>query len=249
MSRIVYIHANAEGIPFASTSYAAWDGFTKLGYDVRLYQSAELESLALAREVIVVGGIGLVHKALVKVGAPLPAVLDIPEALRSFAGRRIWETTLELARKPESWPVFVKPLHEAKLFVGHVIRDWPDLIVAAGCDSDLPVLAQEPVNFVSEWRVYVRYGQILGLGHYKDNPLSFPDPAVIRAAIGAWGDAAPAGYGIDFGITDDGKTLLVEVNDGHSLGNYNLRPVEYAKLLQARWDEMANAVASGPESP
>jgi ATP-grasp domain, R2K clade family 2 len=241
MSRIVYIHANAEGIPFASTSYAAWDGFTKLGYDVRLYQSAELESLPLAREVIVVGGIGLVRRALALIGAPLPAVLDIPEALRSFAGRRIWETTLELARKPESWSLFVKPLHEAKLFVGHVIRDWPDLIVAAGCDSNLPVLAQEPVNFVSEWRVYVRYGQILGLGHYKDDPLIFPDPAVIRAAIAAWGDDAPAGYGIDFGITDDGKTLLIEVNDGHSLGNYNLRPVEYAKLLQARWDEMASA--------
>ena len=57
----------------------------------------------------------------------------------------------------------------------------------------------------------------------------------------AWRDTAPAGYGIDFGITDDGKTLLVEVNDGHSLGNYNLRPVEYAKLLEARWDELANA--------
>jgi hypothetical protein len=241
MSRIVYIHANAEGIPFASTSYAAWDGFTQLGYDVRLYQSDELTHLPLARDVIVVGGIGLVRTALARIGAPLPAVLDIPEALRSFAGRRIWETTLEIARKPESWPLFVKPLREGKLFVGHVIRDWPDLIVAAGCDSDLPVLAQEPVNFVSEWRVYVRYGQILGLGHYKDDPLIFPDPAVIRAAIAAWGDAAPAGYGIDFGITNDGKTLLIEVNDGHSLGNYNLRPVEYAKLLQARWDEMAHA--------
>ncbi|MBB6050458.1 ATP-grasp domain-containing protein [Armatimonas rosea] len=241
MSRVVYIHANAEGIPFAPTSYAAWDGFTKLGYDVRLYQSEELESLPRVREVIVVGGIGLVHKALARVGAPLPDELNIPEALLAFAGRQVWETTLGVARKPESWPLFVKPLHEAKLFVGHVIRDWPDLIVAAGCDSDLPVLAQEPVNFVSEWRVYVRYGKILGLGHYKDDPLIFPDPAVVRAAIAAWGDAAPAGYGIDFGITDDGKTLLVEVNDGHSLGNYNLRPVEYAKLLQARWDEMANA--------
>jgi ATP-grasp domain, R2K clade family 2 len=241
MSRIVYVHANAEGLPFAATSYAAWDGFTKLGYDVRLYQSVELESLPLAREVIVVGGIGLVRRALALIGAPLPAVLDIPVPLRSFAGRQIWETTLEVARRPESWPVFIKPLHEGKLFVGHVIRDWPDLIVAAGCDSELPVLAQEPVCFVSEWRTYVRYGQILGLGHYKDDPLVFPDASIIREAIAAWGDAAPAGYGIDFGITDEGKTLLVEVNDGHSLGNYNLRPVEYARLLEARWDELANS--------
>jgi hypothetical protein len=242
MSRIVYVHANAEGIPFASTSYAAWDGFTKLGYDVRLYQSDELESLPLARDVIVVGGIGLVRGALVQIGAVLPEEINIPEALLAYAGRRVWTTTLEIARKPESWPIFVKPLREAKLFTGHVIRDWPDLIASAACDSNLPVLAQEPVSFISEWRVYVRYGQILGAGAYKDDPLVFPDARVVRAAIAEYeADAAPAGYGIDFGITDDGRTLLVEVNDGHSLGNYNLRPVEYAKLLQARWDEMAHA--------
>ena len=241
MSRIVYIHANAEGIPFASTSYAAWDGFTKLGYDVRLYQAEELESLPLFRDVIVVGGIGLVRKALALVGAPPLEEINIPEVLLAYAGRRVWTTTLELARKPASWPIFVKPLHEAKLFVGHVIRDWPDLIASAAYPGELLVLAQEPVTFVSEWRAYVRYGKILGLGHYKDDPLIFPDAAVIRAAIAEWGGAAPAGYGIDFGITDTGKTLLIEVNDGHSLGNYNLRPVEYARLLEARWDEMAHA--------
>lgn len=31
---------------------------------------------------------------------------------------------------------------------------------------------------------------------------------------------APNGYGIDFGVTDDGRTLLIEVNDGYALGSY-----------------------------
>lgn len=242
MSRIVYLHANDEGLPSSETTACAWYGFTYLGYDVRPYQTDELDALPLARDVIVVGGIGLVRRALAKIGAPLPEELNIPVPLLAFAGRRVWETTLEIARKPESWPIFVKPLHEGKLFVGHLIRDWPDLIVSAGFLGSLPVLAQEPVHFASEWRVYVRYGEILGLGHYKGDPLLFPDPAIVRAAIIAW-EEAPAGYGIDFGITDSGQTLLVEVNDGHSLGNYSLRPVEYAKLIQARWDEMANLMA------
>jgi len=51
----------------------------------------------------------------------------------------------------------------------------------------------------------------------------------------------PAAFGIDFGITPDSKTLLVEVNDGRSLGNYGLAPQVYALFLQARWDEMATA--------
>lgn len=49
----------------------------------------------------------------------------------------------------------------------------------------------------------------------------------------AWDGFTKLGY--------DGKTLLIKANDGHSLGNYNLHSVEYAKLLEARWDEMAHA--------
>lgn len=49
---------------------------------------------------------------------------------------------------------------------------------------------------------------------------------------------APNGYGIDFGLTSDGKTLLLEVNEGYSLGTYGLLPIKYAKLLSARWAEL-----------
>ena len=48
----------------------------------------------------------------------------------------------------------------------------------------------------------------------------------------------PAGYAMDFGVTDDGRTLLVEVNDGFALGCYGADPIQYAKLLSARWCEL-----------
>ena len=49
---------------------------------------------------------------------------------------------------------------------------------------------------------------------------------------------APAGYSADFGVTDDGRTLLVEVNDGYSLGSGGLVANLYAELLRSRWQEM-----------
>ena len=49
---------------------------------------------------------------------------------------------------------------------------------------------------------------------------------------------APKGYAIDFGVTADGKTVLIEVNDGYALGSYGLMEIDYAKLLSARWAEL-----------
>ena len=64
-----------------------------------------------------------------------------------------------------------------------------------------------------------------------------PDPEVIRKAVQDY-KTAPAGYSLDFGLTDTGKTLLIEVNDGYALGSYGLFYIDYAKLLAARWAEL-----------
>lgn len=48
----------------------------------------------------------------------------------------------------------------------------------------------------------------------------------------------PSGFTLDFGVTDDGRTLLIEVNDAFSLGCYGLDPLAYAKLLETRWAEL-----------
>jgi ATP-grasp domain, R2K clade family 3 len=66
---------------------------------------------------------------------------------------------------------------------------------------------------------------------------STPDTTVIEAAVAQY-TAAPAGYAIDFGLTHDGRTLLVEVNDGDAIGAYDLFYIDYAKLLSARSAEM-----------
>ncbi len=43
---------------------------------------------------------------------------------------------------------------------------------------------------------------------------------------------------MDFGVTFESETILIEVNDGFSIGNYGLADYHYARLLEARWDEL-----------
>ena len=48
---------------------------------------------------------------------------------------------------------------------------------------------------------------------------------------------------MDFGILEDGRTCLVEVNDGSSLGRYDgINGSDYTDLLIARWNQLANKI-------
>ena len=100
------------------------------------------------------------------------------------------------------------------------------------------VVVSEYVLFDSEWRVFVVNGEIIGLSHYQGDHFVYPDSTTIKSAISEF-KSAPAGYGIDFGVLSNGQTVLVEANDGYSLGSYSLNSVDYTRLLEARWAELA----------
>jgi hypothetical protein len=40
---------------------------------------------------------------------------------------------------------------------------------------------------------------------------------------------------MDFGVLEDGSTVLVECNDGWSIGNYGLCHLKYYQMLKDRW--------------
>jgi hypothetical protein len=63
----------------------------------------------------------------------------------------------------------------------------------------------------------------------KGNRCASPDPEVINNAIADYGPLAPAGYGTDFAILTNGRTVLVEINDGYSLGTILQNSGEYAE--------------------
>ena len=245
--RIAYVQTDDTGKPYSISGLTAASGFGFLGYEVRWFKSEEAEQFTMDPSCPVAGGMGVMQRLFDRQARPVPAIRGVPAALAPWLGRDSQRTTLAAVIQEEQFPVFIKPLDQAKLFTGFVAESRE--AVEALCQPragfpavprDLPVLAQSPVQFVSEWRVFLIRRTAVGMSHYAGDPLVMPSPGVIRAAINAWTDA-PAGCSVDFGVTSDGQTLLVEANDGCALGCGNLRPGLYAELLRARWEEFCGA--------
>ena len=83
------------------------------------------------------------------------------------------------------------------------------------------LLCSEPVNFQTEWRAFVRYRIIWDVRSYRGNWHAHYGSNVLDNTIRAY-TGTPAGYAMDFGLTEDGRTLLVEINDSFALGSYEL---------------------------
>lgn len=233
--------------PTGLSSFAEY-WFGARGAECVVWHEADLEAGKLDADLrddpehtIVFGGVGAVRLALHRVGRPMPDLPDFPAPVLPFAGRKVWNSTLgEIHRivnqTPELLPLHVKPHHQ-KLFTGIVVTAFKDLIRTAGLPDTVPILMQEVVPFISEWRSVILRGEILNVAHYRGDPLVFPDPKLMKAAVEAF-DGSPVAYALDWGVTSDGRTLLVEANDAHSLGNYGLRGNEYCEVIIARWREL-----------
>lgn len=244
----VYVQRDpATGEYINKNAYNAWYGFTKLGVwtEPFVYSDLLAGKLELARDTAVVGGILTVRAALAQLGAPAPANIDYPEPLLPFLLRRVERTTIRDAHRRcaddrYDPPIFIKPVTGHKEFTGHVLAAYRDRLQTAAwalAEPDTEIWLSEVVAFVAEWRFFVHAGRIVGVGHYHGDPLQYPDPAVVRAAVAAW-TAAPVAYTLDFGVLADGRSALVEVNDGFAFGCYGLHPFDHARMLAARWCEM-----------
>lgn len=227
--------------PNALNYLSARIGFADRGEATRVFAEADFDALPLAIGDIVVGGITLAHRAFDRLGIKRPALSSVPEALRPFAGRQLWTAPMREVRRrvANGEVIFVKPRPSRyKLFAGTLASTVRDLVETASLPDDEAVVCAEPVSFASEHRCFVTRGSIVGVRHYKGDPLLFPDASVVRAALRAYAEA-PDGYALDVGVTEDGRTLVVEVNDGYASGAYGLSPGLYAGVIGARWEELA----------
>lgn len=236
---LVYIHRPDDTV-FSVNRQVALVGFNLRGENIHLFDSDAFDDLPLMEDDIVVGGVGYVHRALKRLGFVVPELPSVPPQLSEFAGRKIWCSTMIEARRAveNGQRLFVKPLPaQLKLFTGRPLLQFSDLLSTANVPDDTIVECSEVTPFASEFRVFVLHHEVVGVRHYGGDPLLFPDPQRIKAAIAAYGDA-PAGYALDMGVCEDGRTLLVEVNDGYAVGSYGLRPTVYAALIDARWTQL-----------
>ncbi|MFN0077864.1 MAG: ATP-grasp domain-containing protein [Prosthecobacter sp.] len=221
-------------------TFTAYLGFREKGYELRCFEWEELDHLEISTDTPVSGGIPVVVAALAKLGVPAPELPSIPPVLQPFAGRKTWLSTMQAARAAvqDGSMIFVKPVpKDRKLFVGTVFRSFRDTISTAHVPSDYPVICSDVVDFVSEFRAFVLDGEILDLRHYKGDFRRYPDMTVVDSAVAAY-STAPKAFGIDFGVTSEGRTLLVETNEAYSLGCYGLAALLYSTLLERRWSEL-----------
>lgn len=236
----VYIHKGTDNECSNTNSFIALDGFRQMGWEILFYRDIrQLSGRQL--EDVVVGPIQEIHNALGHFNILPPSPLDYPASLRPFLGRQLWPSTMHtFAKEVVERSIFIKPMNRSKSFTGKLITHERDLIGCYDYREDMDIWCAEPVNFLSEWRCFVRHGNILDVRRYKGNWKLHFAPSVIEDAVKSYTDA-PQAFALDFGVTDKGTTLLVEANDGYSLGAYGLFTLDYAKLLSARWAEITQS--------
>lgn len=230
--------------------------FWERGYDVIPFTRQQLKSgdldcyLFEERESsIFYGAVAIVREALERAKRPAPPNIDFPEELRKFAGRRISDGTLGMVRDlvhqdSASLPIHVKPRYHQKLFKGQVVRSKADLLPISGVSDDDAVIIQESMQILSEWRATVLRGKVVNVSNYKGDPLRFPDPKVMAQGVADF-VAQPIGYALDWGVVADGRTLLIEANDGFALGNYGTKGYLYTALVEARWRQLMGLPDNG----
>lgn len=235
----VYIR-HKENYPDDINIYNAYKGFYELGVEiVPFYGFGDIVNLTdLGPEVGIVGFIGDVWEALQLINKPIPAPIDYPEELTAWLGRNIRRGTIEEVRKRKD-KLFFKPVAH-KSFTGFV---WScsvgDRMRIATQPSDAEVWISPLVEWETEYRCFIQDREIVGVRLYKGDWSKSLNRDVVESAVKAY-TKAPRAFSLDFGVTSNGETLLVEANDGFALGCYGLYCVTYAKLIAARWSQLSS---------
>ena len=244
MKRIAYIQSTDGIRPYGVNGMMAEAGFRKMSYDIQYFEYSQINNLDLTGTCQVVGGVGTIHAVLEMLNRPLPRLQSIPDSLHSYLGRKCWITSAGEFRKNAKYPLFIKPAYKAKVFTGTIVTNEDELdtvfMSKPGFNEitdDFDLMVQEPIQIASEWRSFILNGQVIGLGSITGNPLLVPNSDKINEILNNF-EEAPSAFAADFGVTPEGKTILVEVNDGYSLGHGCLLPLAYAQLLKTRWEEL-----------
>jgi len=170
----------------------------------------------------------------------LPENISYPHELQKFLKRNIRKSTFKKADSKN----FVKPVN-TKIFTGGIKKDLTETV-----NDDCVVWESDPVQFDAEFRCYVIDRILVGYSRYDDSDEEYDlDIDLVNTMIQEY-DSQPIGYAIDVGIVNiqdsrivNNSTILVEVNDGWSLGLYswgNMTEKSYVELIYKRWQQIAN---------
>jgi hypothetical protein len=217
------------------------NGCDLLRIETEKFEDKDFNSLELKEGEMIFAGVPVMLKTFEKFGGIMPPPLDIPDCLLPFCKREIRIGTLDELINASIFPIFVKPAETGKLFSGQIVSCKEELSLFGYVDEiagfKTKVFSSEVVKIVSEFRCFVIRGEIYDCRKYKGEFSAVPDFKFIQECVDAYKDS-PVAYGIDFGVTDKGETILIEANDGYSLGPYGFDCYNYSRMMILRWKEL-----------
>lgn len=219
--------------------FLAWEAFNQMGYSVTCFEEKDIDTMDVSVETPVFAGTTIFRRVIDRLGINYPPFDCYPTVLNPYYGRNLRRSTV--GEEWDKWhhnpiPVFVKPV-KPKVFIGAVWESMLNLIPLAAVPRETECWVCEPLTIMSEFRVYVHEGDILGVKHYYGDWDIVPKGEFIHTVIKNY-KPCPIAYGIDIGVLANGDNIVIEVNDACNLGNYGLDSIYYGEMLVNRWFEI-----------
>lgn len=235
MKHIVYIQKDERGEIFDDFAFSAYIGFKYKHHIIRFFQN--IDEVPVDKNHLIVGSIENTLSYFNKLGINIPEPIHMPNELQKLSGRETYITTVDQLRTYDEnkFPLFAKANIEYKKFIPGPIKNKKEVGYYLGkVSGNTSILISGYVNFLSEYRCFVREGQLKGIKHYIGDYKLFPDFNYINECIKTYKEA-PIAYTLDVGITDKGDTKIIECNDAWSIGSYGFDSDIYAGMLLCRW--------------
>jgi len=224
-----------------------WDFTTSaqigaINNDIEVKHFNTIDTVPINDENIICGSVESASQYLEELGVNVPAPIDMLkfQELNSFLlGRKLWLDKISNCNLHEK-PIFVKPYGKHKEFYPFVQKKEDDYLMYTQdvVNKDIIALFQDVINIKSEWRVYILNAEILKACNYSGAVMLFPNVDTINDILYISEKIMNIGikaYSIDVAVTDKNETVLVELQDGWSIGNYGLNPDDYFKFIKTRW--------------
>jgi DUF971 family protein len=221
--------------------YIAWKGLVENGYNVIKFEEDDEGTIDAREDTPVFAGVGSCRKIIKRIwGWDYLGINPYPLELMPYMHRKVerkkWVDAREEALEGHK---FIKPVIQ-KQFNGAVLNTILDTIRTGKMEADHEVFICDPVEFLSEYRIYVHEHEVVGVKHYHGDPYLPLRKELVDEMIRAYRPSAPIAYSLDLGVLNDAQKniALVEINDGICLGNYGLDSIFYAEMMDARWMEL-----------
>lgn len=169
--------------------------------------------------------------------------LNIPEELYPFAKRMVARV-----ERSDVWKLLFQ---YNNLFIkdDDKIKGFSNI---CNCNTNLPVcnyLVSELIDIKSEWRCFVRNGELLDMKCYSGEFDVLPKVSEVKKMIEAYKKAPPA-YTIDVAITEKDETVIIECHNFFSCGLYGFNDYRYMPdmFIKAYHWQLSENTQNGSES-